>query len=134
MERKYAPVLVSRLRDFSCHKNFYKDYENFPINPEKTKPQDRDISRRFHPFGEITERNPNSKGNNNLPSLTSWPDNKPRKVQPNSIGNDGILANPHRFHKDSRGKWRVRQQLYIPKFGTLYHFTKVSSNDFKVMA
>ena len=33
----------------------------------------------------------------------------------------------------SRGKSRVRQQLSTPKFGTLYHFTKVSSDDFKVM-
>ena len=32
----------------------------------------------------------------------------------------------------SRGESRVRGQLSTPKFGTLSHFTKVSSNDFKV--
>ena len=33
----------------------------------------------------------------------------------------------------SRGKSRVQEQLSTPKFGALYHFTKVSSDDFKAM-
>ena len=35
------------------------------------------------------------------------------------------------FH-NSRGERPIQGQLSTPKFGTLYHFTKVSSDDFKV--
>ena len=30
-------------------------------------------------------------------------------------------------------KWTVRSQFSFPKFGTLYHFTKVTSDDVIVM-
>ena len=33
----------------------------------------------------------------------------------------------------SRGESGLRGQLSTPKFGSLYHFTKVSSDDIKVM-
>ena len=42
--------------------------------------------------------------------------------------------NQFRQENDARSRWesRVQEQLSTPKFGTLYHFIKVSSDDFKV--
>ena len=37
------------------------------------------------------------------------------------------------FYNSSRGKTGIQNHLSTPKFGTLYHFTKVTSDDVTIM-